>query len=273
MVARDADAEVGPIVFMEYSRVSQMSFDSLREHKMRTALTMLGVIFGVGAVIAMLSIGEGAKREALEQISILGINNIIINAVAPSTDGSSDQWLARSPGLSIADGDNIASYSELVSNVVPQRYEAYPKIYNGSQEAEARVVATLPHFVMSSSIEVEYGRFITDSDIEVFAQVCVLGAKAKRALFAFENPMGKSVKIGDLSFTVVGVMADKYIARGKVEGFELKNFNEDVYIPYSTAAKKLERQFTGGPSIRGGGRWISISSSSEQKFNIPENQV
>ncbi|MDH3891393.1 MAG: ABC transporter permease [candidate division Zixibacteria bacterium] len=255
---------------MEYSRVSQISFDSLREHKMRTALTMLGVIFGVGAVIAMLSIGEGAKREALEQISILGINNIIINAVAPNTELSSDQGLARSPGLSLADGENIASYSDLVANVVPQRYEAFPKIYHGSQEAEARVVATLPHFVLSSSIEVEYGRFVTGSDVEAFAQVCVLGAKAKRALFAFEDALGKSVKIGDLSFTVVGIMADKYIARGKVEGFELKNFNEDVYIPYSTAAKKIERQFSGGPSIRGGGRWISISSSDEEKFNTPE---
>lgn len=255
---------------MEYSRVSQMSFDSLREHKMRTALTMLGVIFGVGAVIAMLSIGEGAKREALEQISILGINNIIINAVAPNTDQSSDQGLARSPGLSLADGDNIASYTDLVANVVPQRYEAYPKIYYGSQDAEVRVVATLPHFVQSSSIEVEYGRFITASDVETFAQICVLGAKAKRALFAFEDAMGKSVKIGTLSFTVVGVMADKYIARGKVEGFELKNFNEDVYIPYSTAAKKLPRQFTGGPSVRGGRHWISISTSNEEKFNTPE---
>ena len=237
---------------------------------MRTALTMLGVIFGVGAVIAMLSIGEGAKREALEQISILGINNIIINAVAPNADLSSDQGLARSPGLSMADGDNIASYTGLVANVVPQRYEAFPKIYHGSQAAEVRVVSTLPDFVQSSSIEVEFGRFITHSDIETFAQICVLGAKAKRALFAFENPMGKSVKIGDLSFTVVGVMADKYIARGKVEGFELKNFNEDVYIPYSTAAKKLERQFSGGPSIRGGRHRISISTSNEQKFNVPE---
>ena len=183
MVAREKVAEAEPIVSMEYSRVSQLSFDSLREHKMRSALTMLGVIFGVGAVIAMLSIGEGAKREALEQISILGINNIIINAVAPDTESSSDNGLARSPGLSLADGENISSYSELVSNVVPQRYEAYPKIYYGSQVAEARVVSTLPHFVLSSSIEVEYGRFITESDIEEFAQVCVLGAKAKRALF------------------------------------------------------------------------------------------
>jgi putative ABC transport system permease protein len=255
---------------MRYSRVYQISFDSLREHKLRTLLTMLGVIFGVGAVISMLSIGEGAKREALQQISILGINNIIINAIAPDQEGSSDQGLARSPGLSLEDGENIAAYSDLVENVVPQRYEAFQKIYYGSQAAAVRVVSTFPRFVASSSIEVENGRFITDSDIDHFAQVCVLGAKAKRALFAFEDALGKSVKIGDMNFTVVGVMADKYIARGKVEGFELKNFNEDVYIPFTTAEKKMDRQFAGGLSIRGGHRWISISTSDDQKFNTPE---
>lgn len=237
---------------------------------MRTSLTMLGVVFGVGAVISMLSIGEGAKRETLQQISILGINNIIVNAIVPDQEGSSDQGLARSQGLSILDGENIAAYSDLVENVVAQRYEAFPKIYYGSQDAPVRVVATFPQFVESSSIEVEDGRFITAADIDAFSQVCVLGAKAKRALFAFENALGKSVRIGDMNFTVVGVMTDKYIARGKVEGFELKNFNEDVYIPFTTAGKKMDRQYAGGPSIRGGGRWISISTSSDQKFNTPE---
>ena len=237
---------------------------------MRTSLTMLGVVFGVGAVISMLSIGEGAKRETLQQISILGINNIIINAIVPDQEGSSDQGLARSQGLSILDGENIAAYSDLVENVVAQRYEAFPKIYYGSQDAPVRVVATFPQFVESSSIEVEDGRFITATDIDAFSQVCVLGAKAKRALFAFENALGKSVRIGDMNFTVVGVMTDKYIARGKVEGFELKNFNEDVYIPFTTAGKKMDRQYAGGPNISGGGGWISISTSSDQKFNTPE---
>jgi putative ABC transport system permease protein len=112
---------------MNYGRIYEISFDSLREHKLRTFLTMLGVIFGVGAVIAMLSIGEGAKREALEQISILGINNIIVKAKAPDVEQASDQGLARSPGLSVADGENIARYPELVANVVFQRFESVPR--------------------------------------------------------------------------------------------------------------------------------------------------
>ncbi len=245
-----------------------ISFNALLAHKLRTLLTMLGVISGVGAVIAMLSIGEGAKQEALEQISILGINNIIVQAKIPDAGLSSDMGLARSSGLSIADGENILQFDALFKNIVPQRFEAVTSVYYGSEEVHARVVATTPDYIYASSVEVEKGRFITKLDLESYTQVCVLGAKAKRALFAFSNPIGKSIKIGDLSFVVIGIMADKYIARGKVEGFELKNLNEDIYIPYTTATKKIERS-TLNNSSRGGRHFFS-SQVDETKYNVPE---
>ena len=255
---------------MNYGRVFPVSFEALTAHRLRTALTMLGVIFGVGAVIAMLSIGEGAKQEALEQISILGINNVIVNAKIPEESLSSDVDLMRSPGLSLADGENVARFSNLVTQVIPQRYEPYSSITYRSQEAPVRVVSTIPEFIFSSSIEVEKGRFITHRDNEEFAQVCVLGAKAKRSLFAFEEAIGRSVRISDLSFTVVGVMADKYIGRGKVEGFELKNLNEDVYIPLKTAQKKFDRLAASSSESHIGRRHIIIQEGEEQKYNTPE---
>lgn len=237
---------------------------------MRTLLTMLGVIMGVAAVIAMLSIGEGAKQEALEQISILGINNIIVKAKIPEETPGMTENLGRSPGLSQEDGENIAIFSDVVTRVVPQRFEDIQTISSGSNLASVRVVSTVPDFIYSSSIDVDYGRFLTDRDNNDFSQICVLGAKAKRQLFAFENPIGRSVRLGDLDFTVVGVMADKYIGRGKVEGLELKNFNEDVYIPFNTALKKFERVM---PEQRRGGffmRHSSSSSADEQAYNTPE---
>lgn len=251
---------------MGFGQVLRICLDSLTGHKLRTMLTMLGVIFGVAAVIGMLSIGEGAKREALEQISILGINNIIVNARPPDVDLASEQALARSAGLSLQDGANIAQFTDLVLNVVPQRFEIFSKVYYGSNEAPVRVVSTIAEFVLSSSIEVERGRFITDQDNRSFAQVCVLGAKAKRQLFAFEDPLGKLIRIGELNFTVVGVMADKYIARGKVEGFELKNFNEDVYIPFNTAQKKIDRK---KGSQSSGPWWRHSVKEEEEEFNSP----
>jgi putative ABC transport system permease protein len=98
--------------------------------------------------------------------------------------------------------------------------------------------------------------------------VCVLGAKAKRQLFAFENPIGKTVRIGDESFTVIGVMADKYIGRGKVEGLELRNFNEDIYIPYKTAEKKFDRVLP-GPGASG---YYRFTTNQDQgvTYNTPE---
>ncbi len=254
---------------MQLERLFTISFDSLAAHKMRTFLTMLGVIFGVAAVIAMLSIGEGAKQEALKQIEILGINNIIINAKVPDEGLSSDQGLARSPGLSLDDGKNIAQFDNLIVNVVPQRFEPFQTIYYGSHEAAVRVVSTVPEFVYSSSVEVEQGRFITESDNADFSQVCVLGAKTKRSLFAFEDAIGKEVRIGDLNFTVVGVMADKYISRGKIEGYEIKNFNEDVYIPFNTAVKKYNRVPI--TLAKSGPWWMSSSDEGNtQKYNTPE---
>jgi len=156
----------------------------------------------------------------------------------------------------------------LVDNVVPQRYELIKKISYKSNDAAVRVVATTPNFVYSSSIEVEYGRFISDLDIQDFSQVCVLGAKAKKELFAFDDPIGKIIRIGELDFTVIGIMADKYIGRGKVEGLELKNFNEDVYIPLSTAQKKMER--TAPSQSEFFGRFSQVTTEIVQPYNTPE---
>ena len=252
---------------METRRTLLMSFDSLAAHKLRTLLTMLGVIIGVAAVVAMLSIGKGAEKEVLEEIAVLGITNVIVNAKVPQEAPGVEENLQRSPGLSLADAANIASFTDLVQNVVPQRYEPIESVRHRSQTASVRVVATIPEFMFSSSVGVETGRFLLGSDIETFAQVCVLGAKAKRALFAFASPLGQMVRIGDLDFTVVGVMADKYIGRGKVEGLQLKNFNEDIYIPLSTAQKKFERKPL---ATNSGGFFVMGSGDQEQKHNIPE---
>jgi putative ABC transport system permease protein len=229
------------------------------------------VVFGVAAVVSMLSIGEGAKREALEQISILGVSNIIVKAKIPGggEESAEEETFQRSPALSVADADNLASYQDLFSNVVPMRFEGVSTVRRGSTESPARVVATTPSYIVSSNVNVERGRFLSESDLTEFRQVCTLGAKVKRVLFAFDDPLGQIVRIGDLEFTVIGVMADKYIGRGKVEGLELTNLNEDVYIPFSTASKKLERSPLGSQGfmfMRG----MMMSSSEEQvAYNVP----
>jgi putative ABC transport system permease protein len=254
---------------MEFGAVGRIAAESLGVHKLRTLLTMLGVIFGVAAVVSMLSIGEGAKREALQQISILGVNNVIVKVKPPDPGGGDVEAFRRSPGLSIEDGRNIARFSELVERVVPQRFESFASVHRSSREAPVRVVATHPEYVLSSSIGVEHGRFLNALDLRDCSQVCILGAKAKRELFAFEPPLGQVVRIGRLDFTVVGVMADKYIGRGKVEGFELKNLNEDVYIPFTTAVKKFGPKQASTNSFRAVGGGFSWSRSGQGPSWVP----
>jgi len=150
---------------------------------------------------------------------------------------------------------------------VPIRVEGISQVTAYGEEANARVVATLPSYIYSTSIEVGRGRFLSAVDDSSFAQVCVLGAATKRKLFAFSDALGKSVRIGDLNFTVIGVMADKYIGRGKVEGFELRNLNEDVYIPFNTAVKKIDRYYEELA------KYIALwkeGDETEMKFNVPE---
>ncbi len=255
---------------MDRGAILRVSVESLGVHKLRTLLTMLGVIFGVAAVVAMLSIGEGAKREALLQISILGVNNIIVRAVQPDPARGDAESFRRSPGLGLADGENIAGFTDFVAGVVPQRFEGAATVRRGSQEARVRVVATLPSYIRATSVNVASGRFLIDLDSRDYSQVCVLGAKAKRELFAFDDPLGKVVRIGDLDFTVVGVMADKYIGRGKIEGFELKNLNEDVYIPFATAVKKFERAVPGEGALRFRRGNVSRAEGEQKTWNTPE---
>ena len=131
----------------DLSQVVRLAVDSLGAHKLRSFLTMLGVIIGVAAVVSMLSIGEGAEEEILEQISILGINNIIVNARVPEEAIEAEEGLQRSRGLSMADSDNIMEFGELVANTVPQRFEPIPTVRYGVNEANVRVVATTPDFV------------------------------------------------------------------------------------------------------------------------------
>jgi putative ABC transport system permease protein len=193
----------------------------------------------------MLSIGEGAKRDALEQIQLMGTNNILIRATAPPESKESQKESGKSKGLSLKDAENISLYEELVKIVVPQRKERINRIAYKDKEAKAEVTATTPEYLKLLDYKVQYGRFLDENDNEELAQICVLGAKVKKELFAFENPLGKSIKLDNLWFTVIGVMEEKRMGKSKIEGVELKNLNEAIYIPLKTAMKKMKRSAGG----------------------------
>ena len=226
---------------MDYSRITAVSLESLMTHKFRTFLTMLGIIFGVAAVIAMLSIGEGAKQDALEQIEILGMRNIIVEGVIPAQEGGSDIVGGRSPGLTMDDADNLRNFDNLFSQVVTNRIIDGIKAYYADAETEARIVATSPAYLPAMNMTMQRGSFIRLDDLSDYGQVCAIGNNIKRALFGFDDPIGKQIRIHDLYYRVIGVVSQKAVGSSSFQGVDISNVNNDIYIPRSTALKKIHR--------------------------------
>ena len=218
----------------------------LASNKMRTSLTMLGIIFGVGAVIAMLSIGEGARQETLEQIELLGTNNIIIKEI-PSEE-IDDSETSFSPGLTTKDMNSIKELNPFVETAIAQR-EAKSKVMYKSQIIDANIVGTNPDYVAIYNSQVLSGEFFRDSHIQSYANVCVIGHGIKEKLFRFEDPIGKFIKSEGIWFRIIGVVASKNISSSGMENLGVRNFNNDVYLPLTTMIYKIKKYVPGEKSM------------------------
>ena len=211
----------------------QIGLSELLSHKMRSVLTMLGVIFGVAAVIAMVSIGEGAKQEALDQIKRMGID--VVHVKRAMIDGELlDKAQERSPyGLKYSDVDGITGVCGFAHRVIPLR-EVFADVKVGVKPVSVKVVGTVPGYDIVTHSQLEEGRFLRGADVRDHLPVCVLGAAAKRELFGFDNPIGKTVKIGKRLLRVVGLMAPKEV--GSAKAFSaLRDLNSDIYIPITVS--------------------------------------
>ncbi|MSR83108.1 MAG: FtsX-like permease family protein [Candidatus Latescibacteria bacterium] len=228
---------------MDLRETFALSIGGLSSHKLRTLLTMLGIIFGVAAVISMLSIGEGAKQEALEQIRQMGIHNIIVQHWNKQAEGESAETNTEknlSVGLSTADADAISKICPLAQIVAPQR-EVKVKAQTVGRSFQSMAVGTVPEYFSVLDARLNSGVYFGKEDLEQARRVCVLGSDAKRALFFFDNPLGAQVKMQNQWFTVIGVLEDKGAAGGKLGGvLEVRNTDEDIYIPLSTVLQRFK---------------------------------
>ncbi|RKY87191.1 hypothetical protein DRQ09_04840 [candidate division KSB1 bacterium] len=215
-----------------------VGLQGLKSHKLRSLLTGLGIIFGVAAVIAMLSIGEGAKQEALNQIALMGINNIIVQDFPVKDKETGEGRTNLSMGMKLEDAEAIKAICPLIDEVVPQK-ELEAEVSLGSEKAKGVVIGVMPEYDVIMNFKVQKGSFINYLHLEKAERVCVLGAEIKRQLFYFKNPVGKNVKIGNQWFTVIGVMEEKALGSGKAGSINLRNLNQDVYIPITTALKRF----------------------------------
>ncbi len=182
---------------------------SLLLHKTRSLLTMLGIIFGVCSVIAMLAIGEGASFEAQERIRQKGARNIILRSKKPAGDataGGAKRSYIADYGLKYADMERIRRSVPGIVRILPQRIE--PKRVRFPKHAECEVVGTPPLYREMTSTEMVEGRFLTDWDEREQKNVCVLTEDLARTLYGHVSPLGEEIRVANRAFTVVGVMRE-----------------------------------------------------------------
>ena len=229
---------MNPFNFQLLSTV-RLGVKSLLLHKLRSILTMLGIIFGVCSVIAMLAIGEGASYEAQEAIKKLGSDNIILRSVKPPED-TKQSGMGRGGsiayGLTYADGARIQSTIPGVRRVLPVRIIRENARF-GPNNVACQVLGTFPFYPDIIGLDVVRGRFLADTDERNQENVCVLTVGLAQSLFPYQDPLAQSVKVDAFYYRVIGLVREKNLPEhrtqsGRMEGEPLDN---NVYIPLSTS--------------------------------------
>src|SRR5438445_5480424 len=220
-------------------RTVRLGLKSLWLHRLRSLLTVLGIVFGVCSVIAMLAIGEGASFEAQEQIKNLGSQNIILRSVKPPeeqkvSDKGSQSYVLQY-GLTYKDIKRIKSTIPGVTVVVPGRIMR-EYVWNISRRVDCEIMGTVPWYPQMRNHHPAHGRFFTDNEMEDKANVCVLGAEMANVLFPLESPLGKDVRLGGAYYALIGVMEPVGIGASAVEtGDNVKAAADRMFIPLETA--------------------------------------
>ena len=218
----------------------KQGFDNLRAHKLRSALTMLGMIFGVAAVIAMLSIGAGAQQQVIAFIEQLGVRNIIVEAREAPDQQTLQRTRQLSAGLTFQDYRVIQSTLERVDHVSARKRVVPSQVLPKPQAEPPAVFGVEPAYQTIANLRTTAGRFFTTEENVNAAPVAVLGQAAAASLFGAEDPVDKAVKLNDQWFTVIGVAGPQMAARQEVEGIPAIDRNNLVYVPLQAAMLRLE---------------------------------
>jgi putative ABC transport system permease protein len=226
---------------MDFREAIFTSLANIMAHKMRSALTMLGIVFGVGAVIAMLSIGAGAESEALATISRLGLENVVVRAREIRGDEEQREVRRKSLGVSLRDGEAIRDAIPGVLQIAP-KIEVKPwKVLAAEGSSDAAVYGVSAEHAELVSLEMAEGRFLDPVDILQHAQVAVIGETVRRDLFGFDQALEQHLKINDVWFEVVGILAGGGGEVDRFQGVQIGSNSNAIYVPVSAALRKFDR--------------------------------
>jgi putative ABC transport system permease protein len=220
------------------------SVDNLLLHKLRTLLTMLGMIFGVAAVLSMLSIGAGAQQQVMAFIQDLGVRNLIVEARETTEWQANQKVRQQSPGLSFQDVRTIQA-SVPALEIVTARKRFAPTRVMPKPDTEIPVVYGVdPSYQQIANLKLARGRFYSDDEASRAAAVCVLGEAARWRLFGDADPLGQFIKVNEQWFEVIGVVGPQASAQGDVAGLPAQDRNNLIYVPTAAALLRLEDTYS-----------------------------
>jgi putative ABC transport system permease protein len=218
----------------------QGAWRDLVRQKMRTFLTMLGMIFGVGAVISMLSIGAGAEADALELIDSMGLRNIIVREKEVD-DEDLYTMRERSLGLSLRDLDGVSRVvPDIAWSTVRKRIKA-DRVLSPDGRSEGQVLGVGTEYFRLLNLEIDRGASFDDEEELSYRRVAVLGYRAARDLFASVDPIGQPIKINGVWFTVIGTLQSQNLAKESFQGVEIDSGDTSVFVPITSALKMFDR--------------------------------
>ena len=208
--------------------------ENLLSHKLRSLLTMLGMIFGVAAVVSMLSIGAGAQQKVMAFIEQLGVRNLIVEAREASNWQQMQKVRRTSPGLTLLDYETIRNNLSGVQEGTPRKRFTPAKVQPKPQLDVPVVYGVQPGYLSIAGLKITEGRFFTASEDAGSAPVCVLGAGAKDSLFGASPAIGEYIKLDEQWFRVVGVASPQLAAQGDLPGAASEDQNNLIYAPLNS---------------------------------------
>ncbi len=225
-----------------------IAFEAVLSNRVRSILTGLGIIFGVAAVIAMLAIGNGAQKEIIDQIKLVGLNNIVIKPIIEQTEEqvSSDDPFNKeknkySPGLTLKDKNAITKMLPNIQAISPEIVkDTY--IMNKGIRRSAKLVGVEPPYFKLFNFELEEGTMFNEQNLIHGMPVCIIGKSIKAKFFPSENPIGKKLKCGNQWLTVMGVLEQRIISENSIKRLGIRDYNMDVYVPLKTVLIRYENR-------------------------------
>lgn len=225
----------------------KIAFEALLANKVRSVLTALGIIFGVAAVITMLAIGKGAQEEILNQIKLVGVNNIVIKPIIEQIDedlGESDEKgeaVKFSKGLDLKDVNSILKILPTVTKISPEIIIDTYVITNGKRRS-AKLIGIEASYFEISNMGLDRGKLFNSSQMENADPVCIIGSGLKKKFFTGTSALGKKIKCGKQWLTIIGVTEEKSVSKKAQDNLGIRDYNMDIYTPIRTVLVRYKNR-------------------------------